>query len=120
MKIVIGNNVNINWYAHIGAINKIVIGDNVLIGSSVLITDHSHGQSGMSNLPPAARPLYSKGPVIIGENVWIGEGAVILGGVEIGSNTIIGANSVVTHDIPANCVAAGVPAKIIKHNNGQV
>jgi acetyltransferase-like isoleucine patch superfamily enzyme len=61
------------------------------------------------------RPLISKGEVVIGDNVWIGEGAMILPNVHIGEHAIIAANSVVTKDIPAYSIAAGVPAKIIKH-----
>ena len=53
-------------------------------------------------------------PITIGNNVWIGAGSTILGGVTIGDNTIIGAGSVVTKDIPANVVAFGVPCKVIR------
>lgn len=115
--IIIGENVSIERDCHISGINSIKIGNNVLIGSRVYISDHSHGNNGCSSTinPPARRPLYSKGKVIINDNVWIGEGAVILPGVEIGVNSIIGANAVVTKSIPANCVAAGVPAIVIRH-----
>lgn len=54
------------------------------------------------------------GPPIIGDNVYIGPGARLLGGFKVGNNVVIGANAVVLHDIPDNCVVAGVPAKIIK------
>lgn len=116
VKIEIGDGVSINWDVHIGAINKVKIGNGVLIGSRVLITDHQHGEiTGEAlSLPPEQRKLWSKGPVIIGDNVWIGESVSIMPGVTIGKNSIIGANSVVTKDIPANCVAAGIPAKVIK------
>lgn len=115
-KIFIGDNVCITWGCHIGAINRVEIGDNVLIGSRVLITDHAHGHIPplSADVAPACRELYSKGAVKICKNVWIGEGAAILPGVTVGENTIIGANAVVTHSLPANCVAAGNPAKIIK------
>ncbi|MBQ4059178.1 MAG: hypothetical protein IJD40_09635 [Lachnospiraceae bacterium] len=66
------------------------------------------------NISPVQRKLSSKGPVKIGKNVWIGRCTSILSGVTIGDNVIVGANSVVTHDIPDNCMAVGVPAKIIK------
>lgn len=112
----IGNGVSINFRCHIGAINKIVIGDNVLIGSNVLITDHSHGRSDESDIciTPGDRPLYSKGPVTIEKNVWIGENVCILSGVTIGRNSIIGANTVVTKDVPAYCIVAGNPMRIIR------
>lgn len=55
-----------------------------------------------------------KGPVVIGNNVWIGESARILSGVTIGDGAIIGANAVVTHDVPSGAVVGGVPAKVIK------
>lgn len=115
-QILIGNNVCFNPSCHIGSINRIVIGDNVLAGAGVLITDHFHGkiESESLKLPPRRRKLYSKGPVIIKNNVWIGEHAAIMPGVTIGENVIIGANAVVTHDVPANAIVGGSPAKIIR------
>jgi acetyltransferase-like isoleucine patch superfamily enzyme/glycosyltransferase involved in cell wall biosynthesis len=109
----IGNNVCINWNLHLGAINRIEIHDNVLIGSNVLITDHSHGQlnSEENEQPPCLRPLTSKGPVVIEENVWIGEGVCILPGVRIGRGAVIGANAVVTSDVAPGSVVAGIPAR---------
>jgi acetyltransferase-like isoleucine patch superfamily enzyme len=114
--ITIGSNVSINSDCHIGAINQIVIGNGVLIGSKVLITDHSHGRTNFDSLsePPVKRMLFSKGPVLIEDNVWIGEGVAILPGVQIGRNAIIGANSVVVRDVPENAVVAGNPACVIR------
>lgn len=114
--IVIGNCCSIRDNAHITAINSITIGDNLLTGTNVLITDNSHGQSIREHmsLPFDERPLYSKGPVVIGNNVWLGNNVCVMPGVTIGDGAIIGANSVVTHDIPAFAVAAGIPARIIK------
>jgi len=66
------------------------------------------------SIPPKNRTLYSSGPVIIEDCVWIGDKVTILPNVRIGKNTIIGANSVVVKDIPGNCVAGGIPAKVIK------
>ena len=115
-KIRIGNNVTINYDCHIAAINLVEIGNNVLFASRIYISDHNHGTTSFADmkLPPVLRPVVSKGPVIIGDNVWIGEGAVILANVTVGNNSIIAANAVVTRNVPAFSVAAGVPAQIIK------
>ena len=115
-QIIIGDGVKMNTDIHIGCINEVVIGNNVLFASRIYISDHSHGEITKEalSLPPSFRPLKSKGPVIIKDNVWIGEGVAILPGVTIGENCIIGANSVVTKSVPANCVIAGNPAKILK------
>lgn len=114
--ITIGNGCVIREFAHISAVNSITIGDNLLTGTNVLITDNSHGQSTREHmsLPVKERPLYSKGPVTIGNNVWLGNNVCIMPGVTIGDGVIVGANSVVTHDVPAYSVVAGLPARIIK------
>ena len=106
----------IGEYCHITACHSITIGNNVLTGRYVYISDNSHGKNIESelNTPPSLRPLYAKGPVVIGNNVWIGESARILSGVTIGDGAIIGANAVVTHDVPSGAVVGGVPAKVIK------
>lgn len=113
----IGNNVSFNTDIHIGAINAIEIGDNCLFASRIYITDHYHGDTSaeMVKLAPKDRPLISKGPVIIKDNVWVGEGVAIMANVTIGENSIIAANAVVTKDVPPNAVVGGVPAKIIKY-----
>lgn len=115
-EIVIGNNVSFNYDCHIACINKIIIGDNVLIASKVFITDHFHGETNYNSilLPPVTRKLYSKGPVVIESNVWIGEGVVIMPNVKIGRNSILGANSVITKNVDENSVVAGNPARVIK------
>ncbi|WP_319802284.1 acyltransferase [Flavobacterium sp. N1736] len=112
----IGNNVTFNTDIHIGCINAITIGDNCLFASRIFISDHNHGETTaeMLQMFPMKRPLISKGAIVIKNNVWIGEGAAIMPNVTIGENSIIAANAVVTKDVPPNCVAAGVPAKIIK------
>ena len=82
----------------------------------VMLNDNSHGLFNKEELQiqPNLRPLYSKGPIIIEENIWIGEMVCILGGVHIGKAAIIAAGAVVTKDIPAYSIVAGVPAKVIK------
>ena len=115
-EIVIGSNVQFHSDIHIGAIDKVVIGNDVLLASRIYISDHVHGEinSNDMSIVPADRIITTKGPVIIEDNVWIGEGVTILAGVTIGKNSIIGANAVVNKSVPANCVAAGVPARVIK------
>jgi len=85
---------------------KIIIGNNVRVGGNCVIRD---GDNHFSD-PRATQP----NPIIIEDNVWIGANCVIKKGVHIGVNSLIGMNSVVTKDVPANCVAVGVPAKVIK------
>lgn len=116
--IIIGECCDFGAWNHITATNKISIGKNLLTGKWVTITDNSHGKSDLNTLqqPPVLRPVVSKGPVIIGDNVWIGDKATILPGVTIGDGAIIAANAVVTKDVPAYCVVGGNPAKIIKYN----
>lgn len=115
-KITIGNSCKIGEYNHITACNSIKIGDGLLTGRFVLISDNAHGSllPEEAEIPPANRALFSKGGITIGNNVWIGDKATILANVTIGDNVVIGANSVVTKDIPGNCVAVGVPARVIK------
>lgn len=112
-RLVIGDMVCINKNVHIGCINHVSIGQGTLIGSNVLITDHSHGESEYF-LSPSNRPLYSKGAVVIGKSVWIGENVCILPDVTIGDNCIIGAGSIVTKSIPDNSIAVGNPARVVK------
>ncbi|MEE9409166.1 MAG: acetyltransferase [Polaribacter sp.] len=117
----IGNNVQINDYVHIGAVDSISIGDNVLIASKVFITDHNHGNYSGKNQDspdsiPQERPIYSKG-IIIEKNVWLGEFVSVLPGVTIGEGSIIGTMSVVNKSIPPFSIAVGSPAKVIKQFN---
>jgi acetyltransferase-like isoleucine patch superfamily enzyme len=113
--IIIGDNVAIATDVHIGCIKEVRIGNNVLMASRIYISDHFHGAANAEaiKLPPLERPLISRGPVIIEDNVWIGEGVCIMPGVTIGKNSIIAANAVITKSVPPNSVAAGVPAVVI-------
>lgn len=120
--ILFGKNVQINDYVHITSMSKVQIGNNVLIASKVYISDCTHGfysGSGLHSspdIPPSCRE-YSIKPVVIEDNVWIGESVSILPGVLIGKGSIIGAMSVVTNNIPPYCIAVGIPAKVIKMYN---
>lgn len=118
-RIEFGNGVNMSDWVHIAAARQLKIGNGVLIGSKVLITDHSHGGTShelnpeLLSIPPNIRPIVSKGNVVIGDNVWIGDGAIILADVTIGEGAIIGANSVVTKSVEPFSIYAGTPARQI-------
>ncbi|MEZ9665373.1 DapH/DapD/GlmU-related protein [Vibrio cyclitrophicus] len=106
---------------HVAAANKVIIGEDVLIGSNVLISDHAHGVyngNGQSCpiQPPIDREL-SVGQIVIGNNVWIGDGVCIAGCCRIGNGAVIGANSVVTRDVEENTIVVGNPARKIKRWN---
>jgi maltose O-acetyltransferase len=110
MNISIGN----NFYANFDCImldgNDINIGNNVLLGPRVGLYTANHATDAEERIKGGC---YAR-PISIGDNVWIGANVDIMGGVKIGNNTIIGAGSVVTKDIPANVIAAGVPCKVIR------
>lgn len=116
-KLFIKDNVSITDRCIISCANKIEIGNGCLLGRDTFITDNSHGENisiNELNISPHERNIFSKGPVIIGDNVWTGKNVCIMPNVKIGNGAIIGANSVVTHNIPEYSVAVGSPAKVIK------
>lgn len=103
-----------NFYANFGCtildVNKVVIGDNVLLGPNVQIYTATHPTDPKERITGIE---YGK-PVIIGNNVWIGGSTIILPGIKIGDNVTIGAGSVVTKDIPDNVIAVGNPCRVIR------
>ena len=117
-----GENFQMNDYVHITAMQSVKIGNNVLLASKIYISDCSHGTySGNENDShpdsiPHDRPLSSK-PVVIEDNVWLGEFVSVLPGVTIGKGSIVGANSVVSKNLPPYVIAVGTPAKPIKKFN---
>lgn len=121
-EIIIGNNVHLAADCTINCLNRVEIHDHSGIGANSKIMDHAHGLPGYEDIEVTVmqRELTSKGGIIIRENVMIGANVVILAGVEIGRNSIIGSNSVVNKSIPPNCIAAGVPAKVIRNLSEQV
>ena len=122
----IGNNVIINIYCTFVDCNKITIGNNVLIASNVQIYTATHPvnisdrllDNWSYNNPHAFFNTYAL-PVTIEDNVWIGGGVIILQGVTIGKNSVIGAGSVVNKSIPPNSLAVGNPCKIIRKINNK-
>lgn len=118
----LGVDVQVNESVHIAAHHSIRIGDRVLLASNVFITDHNHGTyngEGPHSDPrsaPALRPI-SMAPVVLEDDVWVGEYVTILPGVTIGRGTVIGSMSVVTRSIPPFSIAVGSPARVVKRYN---
>jgi len=114
-RLLIGKNTEIGNHSTISAYREIIIGDGVLTGPHVYIADHNHNY-----LNPNVH-IYKQGVlaeensrVIIGEGTWLGTNVVIVGSVKIGKQCVVGANTVVTKDIPDYSVAVGIPARVIK------
>lgn len=109
----LGDNVYANFNLTLVDDTDIYIGDYVMIGPNVTIATAGHPVDPELRMKVAQFNI----PVRIGNNVWIGAGAVVLPGVTIGDNTVIGAGSVVTKDIPANVVAVGNPCRVLREIN---
>jgi len=96
----------------ISAYQRVRIGEQCVIADRAMFIDFDHG------VVEAERPIRLQGiykrDVVVGSNVWIGYGACVLRGVQVGDNAIVGTNSVVTKDVPANAVVAGIPARVIR------
>lgn len=113
-KIIIGENSQFNGTSITARTQEIIIGKNVMFGPNCIVVDsdfHAHWPAETRIIEPGYE---NDKPVKIGDNVWVGMGAMILKGVAIGENSIIGAGSIVVNDVPPNCVACGIPAKVIK------
>lgn len=112
-KIVIGNNVTSTAGLQIAAQSEIEIEDDVMFASNIHINDAFHGFE-TANIPYKYQQIFRIAPIRIKKGCWIGQNVVILPGVTIGENTIIGANSVVNKSIPSRSIAVGQPARVIK------
>lgn len=106
--ITVGKNVFINSGCRFQDQGGITIGDGALIGHNAVLTTLNHDFS------PEKRSSMHPAPVVIGKNVWLGANVTVVPGVTIGDNAVIAAGAVVTGDIPAGVIAAGVPAKILR------
>jgi acetyltransferase-like isoleucine patch superfamily enzyme len=95
---------------------QIVVGDDVWTGHNVYITDQNHGYEDLD--VPISKQVMPERPVSIGSGSWLGHGTVVLPGAVIGRHVVVGANSVVTGDLPDNCVAAGAPARVVRQLGG--
>lgn len=117
-----GDNCEVNMNCTFLDDNKIIVGNNALIAPNVQIYTAFHPTNAYDRFgPQTADGSFSfcktrTAPVVIGNNVWIGGGAILLPGVTIGDNVVIGAGSVVTKDIPANTIAFGSPCRVVRKN----
>ena len=107
-RIEIGNRVFINYGSSISAHKMVRIGDGCLLGSHVCLMDNDYHSVEDRSCAGESKPI------TLGRNVWLGVRVIVLKGVTIGDNAVVGAGSVVTHDVPPNCLAAGVPARVIR------
>jgi acetyltransferase-like isoleucine patch superfamily enzyme len=112
-RITIGEGVFLNLGVMVAAMDQVTIGDHTMVANGCLITDANH-RFDDPDKPVPWQGFTSKGPVTIGDNVWLGANVVVTSGVTIGRRCVIGANSVVTSDIPSFSIAAGAPAKVIR------
>jgi acetyltransferase-like isoleucine patch superfamily enzyme len=112
-RISIGAGSLLNLNVMVAAVEGVVIGEHCMLANGCLITDGNH-RFDDRNKPVPWQGFTSKGPVTIGDNVWLGANVVVTNGVTIGRRSVIGANSVVTTDIPEFSVAAGAPARVLK------
>ena len=112
-RITIGSGCFLNRNTMLAAVELIEIGDHVMFANNCFVGDADHRYDDPGK-PVTWQGFEPKGPVRIGSNCWFGVGCVVTGGVQIGERSVIGANSVVTRDLPAGVIAAGAPAKVIR------
>lgn len=93
-------------------LQPIQVGAGMMIAANCAFYSYDHGM--MPDLPVRQQSLCSRGPIVVGDEAWIGTGSIVLSGVTIGAGTVVGAGSVVTRDVPAGAVAAGNQARVIK------
>lgn len=114
----IGSGSYIGRFVHIVAVNKIDIRNNVAMADKVYISDNAHNYEDIDTLMKE-QEILDHGPVVIGENTWLGENACIMG-ASVGKHCVIGVNAVVTKDIPDYSIAVGSPAKVIRQYNPSI
>ena len=115
--IVVGKNtygvINVNYTC--GNTEKLVIGDNCSLGRCNFLLGRGHDYQRITTFPFVDEPAISKGPIVVEDDVWIGDAAWILSGVTLKKGAVVGTGSIVTHDVPPYAIVAGNPAKVIKY-----
>lgn len=109
----IGDGTSVQFDFHCGAAESVIIGRDVLIAGRVYISDHDHVFDRLDCAPRRCGDLVAS-PVVIEDGAWLGEGSVVLKGVRIGRRSVVGANAVVTRNVPPGCVVCGVPASVVR------
>jgi len=108
-EMVIGDHCLLSPGVRVSAAMRVEIGDDCMLASGVYLTD-----ADWHDVHDRTRAPGRSAPIVLGRNVWIGDGAIVCKGVHVGENTVIGAGSVVVSDIPANSIAAGNPARVVR------
>jgi acetyltransferase-like isoleucine patch superfamily enzyme len=111
-RVEIGSKTVIGQECTISAYQRVRIGEQCVIADRAMFIDFDHGVVEVER-PIRVQGIYKR-DVVVGSNVWIGYGACVLRGVSVGDNAIVGTNSVVTKDVPANAIVAGIPARVIR------
>ena len=112
-RISIGSGTFLNLNVMVAALDRVEIGDHCMLANGCLVTDAAHRFDDHER-PVPWQGFSSKGPTVIGDNVWLGANVAVTGGVRIGRRCVIGANSVVTSNIPEFSIAAGAPARVVR------
>jgi acetyltransferase-like isoleucine patch superfamily enzyme len=112
-RISIGGGTFLNLNVMVAAVDRVEIGEHCMLANGCVVTDGNH-RFDDPDKPVPWQGFTTKGPVVIGDNVWLGANVVVTSGVTIGRRSVIGANSVVIDDIPPFAIAAGAPAKVLK------
>jgi acetyltransferase-like isoleucine patch superfamily enzyme len=109
----IGGGSLLNLNVMVAAVDRVEIGEHCMLANGCVITDGNH-RFDDPDKPVPWQGFTSKGPTVIGDNVWLGANVVVTSGVRIGERCIVGANSVVTDELPPRSIAAGAPARVLK------
>jgi acetyltransferase-like isoleucine patch superfamily enzyme len=118
-RVTIGDRAAIGARCHLWAGNntgRVVIGEEALFGPEVFLTASNYGTE--PGTPPMYQPTH-EADVVIGRGVWLGARVMVMAGVTVGDGAIVGAGSVVTKDLPANCIAGGIPARVLGWRGGE-